>query len=193
MGALPKTRMTVDEFLRWVQTQESGRYELIDGEVVMMSPETIRHVRVKAEAWLALRNAIAKAGVSCTAFADGVSVRINDFKLREPDISVQCKPADVDALVLDAPVILAEVVSPTSVRDDTGVKLGEYFGIASLRHYLIVDPYNQFVIRHSRSDVAGRIETEIHRSGAIELDPPGITVEVADLLGPALNHELSSE
>ena len=55
MGALPKTRMTVDEYLRWAQTQESGRYELVDGQVVMMSPETVRHVHVKNEAWLALR------------------------------------------------------------------------------------------------------------------------------------------
>jgi Uma2 family endonuclease len=187
MGALPKQRMTADEFLRWVQTQKSGRYELIDGEVVMMSPETVRHVHVKGEAWLALRNAIAKAGVPCRAFTDGAGVRIDEHGVREPDISIQCRPADPNSLVLDAPVVLVEVVSPSSSRDDTGAKVGEYFGIATVRHYLIIDPVHMSVIRHSRLDRSEKLETEIHRSGAIELDPPGITVEVNDLLGPQLN------
>ena len=185
--------MNVEEFLRWSQSQGSGRYELIDGEVVMMSPETVRHVHIKNEAWLAFRNAIAKAGLPCRAFGDGASVRINDHKLREPDISVQCDVADPDALILDAPIILAEVVSPTSVRDDTGVKVGEYFGLPSLRHYLIIDPFNKFVIRHSRPPETGKIETEICRSGSLVLDPPGIAVTVAELLGPAMTPEFEDE
>jgi Uma2 family endonuclease len=191
MGALPKTRMTVDEFLLWAQTQESGRYELIDGQVVMMSPETLRHVRVKGEAWLAFRNALVKAGVPCTAFMDGASVRINEYELREPDISIQCRPDDPDSLVLEAPVVLVEVVSPSTSRNDTGAKVGEYFGIATLRHYLIIDPVHRSVIRHSRLEGSEKLETEIHRTGYIELDSPGITVDVADLLGPALDSKTS--
>jgi len=187
MGALPKTRMTVDEFLRWAQTQESGRYELIDGQVVMMSPETIRHVHVKGEAWLALRNAIVKAGVPCTAFTDGVGVRIDEHGMREPDISIQCRPADPNSLVLEAPVVLVEVISPSSSREDTGAKVGEYFGIATVQHYLIIDPVRMSVIRHSRTAGSQKLETEIHRSGSIELNPPGITVPVSDLLGPSLD------
>lgn len=187
MGALPNARMTADEFLRWAQTQESGRYELVDGQVVMMSPETVRHVHVKGEAWLALRNAIAKARVPCRAFTDGASVRIDEHGMREPDISIQCKPADPNSLVLEAPVILVEVVSPSSSRDDTGAKVGEYFGITTVQHYLIIDPVQMSVIRHSRIRGSQKLETEIHRSGSIELNPPGIAVAVADLLGPSLD------
>jgi Uma2 family endonuclease len=192
MVALPKARMTAEEYLRWSQSQDGGRHELVGGEVVMMSPETVRHVHVKSEAWLALRNAIKRAGVPCQAFADGVSVRIDKHMVREPDISVQCKPADPDALALDAPVIVAEVVSPTSVRSDTGAKVGEYFSIPTLRHYLIIDPFNMFVIRHSRSESTTVIETEVCRSGSLVLDPPGITVAVDELLGPAINQEYES-
>ena len=191
MGALPKTRMTVDEFLRWAQTQESGRYELVDGQVVMMSPETLRHVRVKGDAYVAFRNAIAKAGAPCTAYVDGASVRINEYELREPDISIQCRPDDPDALVLEAPVVLVEVVSPSSSRNDTGAKVGEYFGIATLLHYLIIDPVHRSVISHSRLEGSQKLETEIHRTGFIELNPPGLTVDVADLLGPAPDSKTS--
>src|SRR3954471_9716758 len=56
-------------------------------------------------------------------------------------------------------------------------------------------PISQFsasrlmVIRHSRLDGSEKLETEIHRSGFIDLNPPGMTVEVDDLLGPRLNPE----
>lgn len=186
MGALPKKRMTVDEFLRLAHEREMGRCELVDGQVVKRAPQTVREVHVKGEAWLALRNSISRAGLPCCAFGSGAGIRINKHELREPDISIQCKPVDPDALVLEAPVVLVEVVSPSSSQRDTGAKVGEYFGIATLRHYLILDPVHRSVIRHSRLAGSEKLETEIHRTGFIELNPPGMTVDVADLLGPTL-------
>ena len=123
MVALPKTRMTAAEYLDWSASQDEGHFELVDGKVLMMSPETVRHVEVKAEVWLALRNAIQQAGVKCRAYNDGVGIKIDDDAVREPDASVQCGPADPDALVLENPVLVVEVVSPTSSRSDTGAKV----------------------------------------------------------------------
>lgn len=183
MGALPDEKMTADEYLRWAKTQAGGRHELVGGDVVMMSPETVRHVEVKSEAWLTLRNAIGEAGIDCRAYADGVSIRIDDETVREPDVTVQCSPADQDAQLLAEPVIVVEVMSPSSVRSDTGAKLAEYFTVPSVRHYLIVDPFNRLVIRHSRQGEERTIGTEIHRAGAIALDPPGITFSTEDLFG----------
>jgi Uma2 family endonuclease len=182
MVALPKTRMTAKEFLHWSQEQDQGRYELVGGEVVMMSPETVRHVDVKNQAWLTFRNAIEKARLSCRAYGDGVGVRIDQFTVREPDMSIQCRPAPPDSLLLDEPMVVVEVISPTSVRSDTGAKVAEYFKVPSVRHYLIIDPFNSAVIRHSRPDDGEVLMTEIHRSGLIVLDPPGLTVRTEDLL-----------
>jgi Uma2 family endonuclease len=182
MVALPKTRMTASEFLHWSQEQEQGRYELVGGEVVMMSPETVRHVDVKNQAWLTFRNAIEKARLSCRAYGDGVGIRIDQFTVREPDMSIQCKPVSPDSLLLDEPVIVVEVISPTSIRSDTGAKIAEYFKVPSVRHYLIIDPFNSAVIRHSRSEVDQVMMTEVHRSGPIVLDPPGVEVRTEDLL-----------
>jgi Uma2 family endonuclease len=190
MGALPKTRMTVDEYLRWSESQGEGRYELVGGEVIMMSPETVRHVAIKNEAWLALRTAIVDAGLACRAYGDGVGILIDDETVREPDITVQCKPADLDSLVLDEPVVVVEVISPSSIRSDTGAKVAEYFRVASVRHYLIIDPFGGSVIKHSRSDADRPILTEIHRSGVIAIDPPGLHVSTESLLGSGANTHL---
>ena len=46
--ALPKVRMNVEEFLAWSKRQPDDRYELVDGEIVAMTRDTVRHNRTKA-------------------------------------------------------------------------------------------------------------------------------------------------
>ena len=67
MRASPLPRMTSAEFVDWAMRQPSGRYELVDGEVVAMSPERSGHNRVKGNVFVALRAAIKAAGLPCQA------------------------------------------------------------------------------------------------------------------------------
>ncbi|HEX6000480.1 MAG TPA: Uma2 family endonuclease [Hyphomicrobiaceae bacterium] len=175
-------RMKVAEFLDWAITQPRGRYELVRGEVVAMAPERALHNVVKAEVYVALRDAIKRAGLPCTAFGDGMTVVIDDEHAREPDAAVQCGVEfDPDMLILEAPLIVVEVTSPSSERDDTGEKLVEYFSAPSIQHYLIVNPVKNVVIHHARGQ-GGDITTRIASSGDIDLTPPGMKVPVAELL-----------
>jgi Uma2 family endonuclease len=183
---VPKMRMKVDEFLAWADGQAQGRYELVDGEVFAMSPERARHNLVKLAAALALRDAVREARLPCTVFTDGISVVIDDQNTREPDASVQCGvEVDLDSMVLQAPLIVVEVASPSSERVDTETKLVDYFSVASICHYLIVLPEQGVVVHHRRED-GGTIETRIVREGNIALTPPGMTVPVAALLEPTI-------
>ena len=83
--ALPKQRMKVPEFLAWAEAQPQGRYELVNGEVVVMAPERVRHNLVKAAAFRALDNAVRTARLPCTVFTDGVGIVINENTVREPE------------------------------------------------------------------------------------------------------------
>jgi Uma2 family endonuclease len=182
---IPKKRMKVAEFLAWAATQSEGRYELVDGEVVAMAPERVRHNLVKFAVAVALRDAVKRAELPCTVFTDGVAVVINDEATREPDASVQCGvEANLDSMTIDEPLIVVEVVSPSSERDDTDAKLIDYFSVASITHYLIVHSEKHVVIHHQRNE-RGTIDTRIARNGEITLNPPGITVPVTALLGPS--------
>jgi Uma2 family endonuclease len=183
MSVQPKPRMTVPEFLAWAAAQPRGRYELVRGEIVAMAPERARHNLVKAAVFRALSDAVARAGVPCSVFTDGMTVVIDDEHSREPDAAVQCNVStDLDSMVLEAPMIVVEVTSPSSERDDTGDKLVEYFLVPSIRHYLIVNPTKQVVVHHSRTE-AGDIATRIVSDGEVHLFPPGITVPAKQLLG----------
>jgi Uma2 family endonuclease len=174
--------MTVTEFLAWASAQPRGRYELVRGEVVAMAPERARHNLVKLEVVLALRNAVRRGGLPCTVFTDGMTVVIDNEHSREPDAAVQCGVStNLDSMILEAPLIVLDVTSPSSERDDTGENLVEYFSVASIQHYLIVNPVEKVVVQHARSQ-GGDILTRIASDGAIDLTSPGITVPVAEVL-----------
>lgn len=179
MTALPKTKMTVDEFLAWAEDRP-GRYELVDGEVYAMSPERARHARAKAAAYVALADAIRRVGIGCEAFPDGMTVRVEESTAYEPDALVRCgPPLPGEAIEVPDPIVVIEVLSPSSSRHDTGAKLAGYFRLPSVRHYLIVDPVRRLVIHHRRAEAV--IETRIVSEGLLRLDPPGIALAVEAL------------
>jgi Uma2 family endonuclease len=189
MTTVPKQRMKVPEFLAWADKQPDGNYELVDGEIVAMSPDRVRHNLVKAAAYRALDDAVKAAGLPCRVFTDGVGVVINDNTTRIPDASVQCGvKLNLESMVLEAPLIVLEVISPSSERQDLGAKLVEYFSVPSIRHYLVVVPQKRAVVHHMRHDEGG-LSTYIGRNGDIVLNPPGMTVPVTALLGPSFDEE----
>jgi Uma2 family endonuclease len=187
VSIVPDVRMNVDEFLAWSERQPAeDRYELVDGEVVIVSPERYRHSLVKTDAIVALHAAVKAAGVPCRVLADGSGVVINDRTIRIPDGSVQyCDRVkqNPEAMVLAAPLIVLEVVSPSTERVDLGDKLVEYNSVPSIQHYLIVLPEKRTVVHHKRND-QDEWSTSLRVEGDIVLDPPGIKVAVADLIGP---------
>jgi Uma2 family endonuclease len=174
--------LTVDQFLAWV-AERPGHFELHDGTVVAMAPERVGHSAIKGRVYRALGDAISRAGLTCHALPDGVAVQVDDKRWYEPNALVYCG-AEVpgDALSIANPIIVVEVSSPSTARFDEFHKIIGYFSLPSIEHYLIVYPDRAPVIHHKRrSD--GTILTSIVPAGRILLDPPGIELDVAALLG----------
>jgi Uma2 family endonuclease len=184
MGALPKHQMTVDEYVAWAQSQP-GRYELLGGVVHAMTPERAVHAEIKLAIQIALVNAIRSRGLPCHVLPDGMTVRIDATTAYEPDAMVYCGPKlPASALEVPNPVIVVEVLSPSSQHIDAAFKLAGYFRLPSVAHYLIVDPDRPSIIHHARrSDDS--ILTRIVRDGVIILDPPGLELALADVYGRA--------
>jgi Uma2 family endonuclease len=86
-----------------------------------------------------------------------MAIRIDARTTYEPDASVACGyPVAPDAIEIDNPVIVVEVLSPSTAAIDHGRKLSGYFLLPSVHHYLILDPERRVVIRHKRG-VGGRV------------------------------------
>lgn len=189
MIALPKHRMTADEFLIWAEDlpNEVGKFELWDGEVVLRHgpvgfEERSRHWDAKGTMYRALCDAIERAGLACFAAVDGPMVRLAPNKMARPDVLVYCGPsAHPDAQEVPNPIILVEVLSPTTEKRDHGVKLQGYFTLPSLSHYLIIDP-DQARLVHHRRGTGGATEPSIVTGRRLQLDPPGLDVDLTRVL-----------
>jgi Uma2 family endonuclease len=178
MSSPARNEMDVDAYLLWAEGRD-GRWELRDGQPVLMAPERALHALTKFAAQKALENEITRAGLPCRVFPDGMTVRMNARTAFEPDALVVCPPpTDLNSMEIANPVIVVEVLSPSTAADDHGVKLDGYFSLASLAHYLILDPDRRVMIHHRRGR-AGAIETRVLREGVVILDPPGFEAQVA--------------
>jgi Uma2 family endonuclease len=127
---------------------------------------------------------VTAAGLPCEVFTDGMAIRIDARTTYEPDASVACGfPVPPDAIEIDNPVIVVEVLSPSTAAIDHGRKLSGYFSLASVQHYLILDPDRRVVIHHKRG-ASDAIETRVLTDGVARLDPPGFEVAVEALFPP---------
>jgi Uma2 family endonuclease len=179
MTALRKEQMTAGEFLAWA-SEQPDRWELFDGVATAMSPERVIHGDTKYRAARAFDAAIAKAKVPCRFVLDSAAVRIDAKNAYQPDVLVYCGPTIAgDAIEIPNPVIVVEVLSPGNAITDLRDKLQGYFRVASVSHYLIVDPDKRLVIHHARAS-NGVVATRIVHDGTLTLDPPGIAVDVPD-------------
>ena len=170
-----------DEYHQWTTAQPRGRFERVAGEIIAMAPERIAHVRIKTRIWQALDQAIQSAGVPCEALGDGVTVEVGEDTDYEPDAMVVCgERADGTAMAAVNPVIVVEVLSPSTRSVDTGAKLADYFAVPSIMHYLIARADRQAIIHHRRQD-DGKILTTLAVEGVIELAPPGLKLALADV------------
>ncbi len=167
--------MTSEAFLAWSMEQPEGeRYELVAGRVVRMASERAAHARTKLRVAELMSAAIRDRGLDCEVYGDGMAVVVDENTTLDPDAQLRCGPRlPDDAIGIVDPLVVVEVVSPSSRATDSGAKLAGYFRIETLRHYLIVLTDSRTIIHHSRA-MDGPILARIVRDESIRLDPPGI-------------------
>jgi Uma2 family endonuclease len=184
MSSAAPTLMTVDEFLATADTRE-GRWEIEDGVAYAMAPEQLGHARVKARAFNALDAAIGRAGLSCEAVIDSVAIRITARTAFQPDALVYCGERLAPELREVAnPVVVVEVLSPSTEYHDVYRKVIGYFSVPSVQHYLILDPRDGSLLHHKRG-ANGVIEMRPLTGGPLRLDPPGLELKVEALFPEA--------
>ena len=191
---IPDWRMTIEEFLAWYEAQpkEAGRFELWDGHVVCkqgpagsMNAERAKHRRIKSLLFVALRDAIRVADIEANVEPDGATVLLPGGQSVEPDALVYVgEPVSDDSITIPNPVIVCEVLSPSTAKTDMSTKLEGYFTLSSIQHYLIADPDKPLIIVHSRGS-GNLLSTRLvaDPGSHLRLDPPGLDIDLSEILG----------
>jgi Uma2 family endonuclease len=119
-------------FLDWVQGREE-RYELDRGRVIMMTGGSRAHWQITANLFKALD---ARIDLQRWAVLPEFGVELQSVSIRFPDIIVDRAGEAPKDLTATAPVLIAEVLSPSSEQVDLGDKSTEYLQLPSLAIYL---------------------------------------------------------
>jgi Uma2 family endonuclease len=180
-----KKLFTVDEYYRMAEVGILGpedRVELIDGEIIRMSPIGHRHAAIVAIATKLFNKAFADGAV----VAPGSPVRLNDWTEPEPDIVVLKPRKDSyfnNRAGLEDVLFIVEVAE-TSLRFDQKVKLPRY-GVAGIQEVWIVDLQNHVV--HVNRDLDGQdYKTSLKLRPGDSVSPlafPDTRFHVGQLLG----------
>ena len=129
--------MSRAEFFAWAQSQEE-RYEFDGFHPVAMTGGNLRHSRLIRNINRQLGNRL--AGRACEALGADAGIATVGETVRYPDAVVTCSRISDHELLVPNPVIVFEVVTPSSVRRDRVTKLREYQAVASILRYVIVEP-----------------------------------------------------
>ena len=131
--------MNADEYEEWEEGQPE-RHEFYNGHVYAMAGGSEPHARIISNLHFRLRSAL--GGRGCTVYTEALRVRVEPSGLYTyPDLSVVCEPpafASEKKTTLTNPLVLVDVLSPSTSKYDEGAKLDFYVGIPSLRAYVLV-------------------------------------------------------
>jgi Uma2 family endonuclease len=134
-----ETPITFQSFLALLDARGGeARLELIEGEVVAMAGGTDDHEQIAANVFGSLKPAMDAWG--CRTFAGGMLVRKpdQDDMATAPDVVVRCGPPLGSLRFIEDPVVVVEVLSPSTMDEDRGSKLMFYKSLPTLRHVALV-------------------------------------------------------
>jgi Uma2 family endonuclease len=172
---------TADEFLRWNEGRE-GKREFVRGRVVeMMINVTRNHVEIATNLVQALRQQLDRKTFSVGSADFGI--RTLDG-VRYPDVFVDQKISGSRGSDLAAvnPLLLAEVLSPSSYGRDFVEKMADYQHVESLLYYLILSHEEPRVWLSRRTEgVWAKPEEVAGEDQVLDLNLLGVKLPLADL------------
>jgi Uma2 family endonuclease len=154
-------RMTLAEFLEW-DSGSDRRYELLDGIPVMMAPSLEAHGELAAALTIEIGTrlkqpcrVISEAGIVIPDRADTYYVA---------DLAVTCAPREPGRRMVVEPVLVVEVLSPSTGQVDRLRKIADYRTLPSVQEILVVFSDERRVEVQRRTQDGWRVEDLIGKA-----------------------------
>lgn len=173
--------MTVDEFFDWCPKTDDRHWELIDGRPVAMAPPSRPHAALVTAISRRVDEALERRH-GCFAYSGaGIIPPSRLYTYYEADLAVFCRRDEPDERGDDqAPVLIVEILSPSTERHDRRLKLADYRAIPSVREVLLLDQASLFAEIHRRIG-EDRWQTDLIRGadGRLQLDSIGLDIPLS--------------
>jgi len=168
--------MTIAEFLAWDSKQEL-RHEFDGIQPVAMTGGTAAHSANQANLAITIGGRL--RGKPCRFYGSDLKIEVAGH-IRYPDGFVVCSPAPNDATVVRDPVIIFEILSPSTSSTDRIIKNREYEATPSVKRYVILeqDRVAATVFARSNGDWIGHVLTD---SAVLSMPEIGTELPLAEL------------
>ena len=151
MALLPaQTLFTPEEYIAQ-ERKAFHKSEYLDGQIFAMSAVSRAHSLITSNISNSLYNQL--VGSDCEVHSSDLRVRPSSRAYFYPDVLVACGELRFADDVFDTllnPVVIVEVLSPSTAAYDRGEKFEHYKQIASLQNYILVSQHNVCVEHHWR-------------------------------------------
>jgi Uma2 family endonuclease len=168
---------TLEEFLAFDDGTQTS-YQLFEGRIVAMNPPLRGHAVLTARL---VRMIGAQLQPPCEVIAGSgiipVSCRHSWYKA---DLIVTCTPGNFKDKFIAEPVLVIEVLLPSTTTTDFNRKLPDYQQIPSMRDILLVSSMER-LIRHWTSASDGWSEHRHRRSATVRLSGLPVTFTISEL------------
>ena len=177
MNLAVRKPMTLAEFLVW-EAQQPLRYEFDGNGPVAMTGGTYGHSIIQGNLATAVGGRL--RGKPCRFHGSDLKLQVAEGHIRYPDGMVLCSPVDRTATVVYDPVVVFEVLSPSTARDDRIVKAREYQATPSVRRYVMLEQDGVSATVYARSGETWTHEILIADS-ILSLPEIGVELPLAEL------------
>jgi Uma2 family endonuclease len=187
MATLPDAPLTEEQYLQ-IERLAEFKSEFHDGRMYAMSGGSPNHALLSAKMCALLDHGL-PAG--CRVFSSDLRIKVAPAGLYTyPDCSVVCGElqtfSDQKDVVLN-PLLIVEVLSPSTEGYDRGKKFELYRTIASLREYLIVHQDRRHVEHYSKQDDGSWVLREYFGEGSVAIARLGAHLSLAELYASAID------
>jgi Uma2 family endonuclease len=135
MASHAPQRMTLAAFLEWDDGTDR-RYQLVDGVLLMMAPATEAHGELVLSLGAEIRSRLTRP---CRVISEaGITVPDRSDTYYLADLAVTCVPRESGRRMLAEPVLIVEVLSPSTSQVDRWRKVADYRTLPSVQEILIV-------------------------------------------------------
>jgi len=171
------------EYLRQERLAEF-RSEYFAGEIFAMAGGSFRQSLIKLNVGAEFRSAL--KGKPCMACDSDLRIKVSATGLYTyPDASVICEPVEFEDEHRDTvlnPVLLVEVLSPSTEAYDRGKKFEHYRRISSLRDYLLISQDAPHIEHFHRNENQTWTLTDINGMEAkVDIASLGISVQLREV------------
>jgi len=188
MATMPTAPLTEEEYLR-IEREADGKSEFHDGQMFAMSGGSPKHALLISNINALLHGQMPPG---CRTFSSDLRIKVISAGLYTyPDCSVICGElqyfGEQKDVVLN-PLLIVEVLSPSTEGYDRGKKFELYRTIKSFQEYLIIHQDQQHVEHYSKQDDGSWVLREhIGADGVVSIKRLNAHIALSELYASVLD------